>query len=211
MKLWSDSFKDGAKIPTPFAFCKIDNATHVAMSDNRNPHLAWSDLPENTRSLVLICHDYDVPSKGDDVNQEGKTVPADLPRIDFYHWVLADLPASTRSISEGEFSSGITARGKSGPETLHGSKQGINDYTAWFAGDKEMEGDYYGYDGPCPPWNDTIPHHYVFTLYALDTEKLPLTGRFTGQDVLAAMKGHVLDQASITGIYSLNPEIEKSL
>ena len=45
MKLWSDSFKDGAKIPTPFAFCKIDGATHAAMSDNRNPHLAWSDLP----------------------------------------------------------------------------------------------------------------------------------------------------------------------
>lgn len=211
MKLWSDSFKDGAKIPTPFAFCKIDGATHAAMSDNRNPHLAWSDLPENTRSLVLICHDYDVPSKGDDVNQEGKTVPADLPRVDFYHWVLADLPASIHSISEGEFSSGITARGKNGPEALHGSRQGINDYTAWFAGDKDMEGDYYGYDGPCPPWNDVIPHHYVFTLYALDVEKLPLAGRFTGQDVLAAMKGHILDQASITGVYSLNPEIEKTL
>ena len=94
---------------------------------------------------------------------------------------------------------------------MHGSRQGINDYTAWFAGDKDMEGDYYGYDGPCPPWNDVIPHHYVFTLYALDVEKLPLAGRFTGQDVLAAMKGHILDQASITGIYSLNPEIEKTL
>lgn len=211
MKLWSDSFKDGAKIPAPLAFCKIDNAAHIAMSDNRNPHLAWSDLPENTRSLVLICHDYDVPSKGDDVNQEGKTVPADLPRVDFYHWILVDLPASIRSISEGEFSNGITARGKNGPEALYGSRQGINDYTAWFSGDKDMEGNYYGYDGPCPPWNDAIPHHYVFTLYALDTEKLPLTGRFTGQDVLNSIKGHILDQASITGVYALNPEIEKSL
>ena len=114
MKIWSDSFKDGAKIPAPLAFCKIDAATHAAMSDNRNPHLAWSDLPENTRSLVVICHDYDVPSSGDDVNQEGKTVPADLPRVDFYHWVLVDLPANLTSIAEGEFSSGITARGKSG-------------------------------------------------------------------------------------------------
>ena len=116
MKIWSDSFKDGAKIPAPLAFCKIDAATHAAMSDNRNPHLAWSDLPENTRSLVVICHDYDVPSRGDDVNQEGKTVPADLPRVDFYHWVLVDLPANLTSIAEGEFSSGITARGKSGPD-----------------------------------------------------------------------------------------------
>lgn len=211
MKLWSDSFKDGAKIPAPLAFCKIDAAAHAAMSDNRNPHLAWSGLPENTRSLVVICHDYDVPSKGDDVNQEGRTVPADLPRVDFYHWVLVDLPAATASIAEGEFSNGITARGKNGPDALHGSRQGINDYTAWFAGDKDMEGDYYGYDGPCPPWNDAIPHHYVFTLYALDIEKLPVSGRFTGQDVLSAMKGHILDQASITGVYSLNPEIEKSL
>ena len=72
MKLWSDSFKDGAKIPTPFAFCKIDGATHAAMSDNRNPHLAWSDLPENTRSLVLICHDYDVPSKATTSIRKGK-------------------------------------------------------------------------------------------------------------------------------------------
>ena len=49
-----------------------------------------------------------------------------------------------------------------------GARQGINDYTGWFAGDKDMAGNYFGYDGPCPPWNDEIPHRYVFTLYALD-------------------------------------------
>ena len=59
---------------------------------------------------------------------------------------------------------------------------------------------------------DIDPVSYThLTLYALDVEKLPLAGRFTGQDVLAAMKGHILDQASITGVYSLNPEIEKTL
>ena len=210
MKLWSNSFQDGAVIPSQFAFCKTDPTTHAAMSANKNPQFQWSDLPDGTRSLVMICHDYDVPSKGDDVNQEGKIVPADLPRVDFYHWVMIDLPASTTSISESEFSNGITARGKSGPDTLHGARHGINDYTGWFASDKDMSGDYYGYDGPCPPWNDSIPHHYVFTLYALDIEKLPLSGRFTGQDVLAAMKGHVLDKASMTGIYSLNPAVKLS-
>ena len=208
MKLWSNSFQDGAVIPSQFAFCKIDPSTHAAMSDNKNPHLQWSDLPAGTRSLVLICHDYDVPSKGDDVNQEGKTVPANLPRVDFYHWVMVDLPASMNSISEGEFSNGITARGKNGPDTLHGARHGINDYTGWFASDKDMSGDYYGYDGPCPPWNDSIAHHYVFTLYALDTDKLPLPDRFTGQDVLSAMKGHILDSASMTGVYSLNPDVK---
>ena len=67
-----------------------------------------------------------------------------------------------------------------------------------------MKGDYYGYDGPCPPWNDTILHHYVFTLYALDIERCPLPDKFKGADVLAAIKGHILDSARLTGVYSLN-------
>ena len=45
MKVWSDSFADGAAIPVEFAFGRIDPAAHVALSDNRNPHLAWSHLP----------------------------------------------------------------------------------------------------------------------------------------------------------------------
>jgi phosphatidylethanolamine-binding protein (PEBP) family uncharacterized protein len=44
-----------------------------------------------------------------------------------------------------------------------------------------MAGEYYGYDGPCPPWNDERVHTYVFTLYALDIPRLPLEGRFTGK------------------------------
>ena len=74
MKLWSDSIQDGAAIPGEYAFCVIDPTTHVTLSANKNPHLAWSGLPAGTKSLALICHDPDVPSKGDDVNQEGKTV-----------------------------------------------------------------------------------------------------------------------------------------
>jgi phosphatidylethanolamine-binding protein (PEBP) family uncharacterized protein len=52
-----------------------------------------------------------------------------------------------------------------------------------------MRGDYYGYDGPCPPWNDEIIHHYVFTVYALDVEQLPLAGKFGGPEVRAAIAG----------------------
>lgn len=207
MKIWSDSFKDNQAIPSQYAFCSIDLKTHVTMSDNRNPHLAWSDLPAGTKSLAIICHDYDVPSKGDDVNQEGRKIPADLPRVNFYHWLLVDLPPTLNSIAEGEFSNSITPRGKNGPDTLHHARHGINDYTAWFASDKDMSGDYYGYDGPCPPWNDSIPHHYVFTLYALDMDKLPLGDKFTGPDVMAAMKGHILGETGITGVYTLNPEL----
>lgn len=50
-------------------------------------------------------------------------------------------------------------------------------------------------------------HHYVFTVYALDVARLNLEGKFTGADVLAAMQGHVLGQASLTGTYTLNPAV----
>lgn len=209
MKLWSDSFKDGAVIPGEYAFCVIDPTTHVAMSSNKNPHLAWSDLPAGTKSLALVCHDYDVPSRGDDVNQEGKAVPADLPRVDFFHWTLVDLPPTISSIGVGQYSSEVTPRGKPGPEAGGGraGRQGINDYTGWFAGDKDMSGDYFGYDGPCPPWNDSILHHYVFTVYALDVERLDVDGKFTGQQVRDAIRGHILGEAKITGVYTLNPQL----
>jgi Raf kinase inhibitor-like YbhB/YbcL family protein len=208
MKLTSTSFESDRRIPEEFAFCAADPASHVKLSANRNPQLAWSELPAGTKSLVLICHDYDVPSRPDDVNKEGRTIPASLPRVDFYHWVLVDLDPGSGPIAAGEFSDGVTARGKEGPQGPRGTLQGINDYTAWFAGDKDMAGNYFGYDGPCPPWNDTIAHHYVFTLYALDVPRCPVSGIFKGSDVKHAIKGHVLGQASITGVYSLNPDVK---
>ncbi|MEW5889419.1 MAG: YbhB/YbcL family Raf kinase inhibitor-like protein [Pseudomonadota bacterium] len=208
MELTSRSFSDNQPIPGACAFAVPHERTHITLSDNRNPHLAWNDLPAGTRSLALICVDPDVPSRGDDVNQEGRTVPASLPRVDFCHWVLVDLAPEPAEIAEGEFSKGVTPRGKGGPLGPRGTRQGINDYTGWFANDRDMNGDYYGYDGPCPPWNDEIPHRYVFTLYALDVERCPVEGRFTGQQVLEAMRGHVLGQASITGLYTLNPRVK---
>lgn len=207
MKLYSDSFNDGDFIPGEYAFCLPDAAHHVCLGKNLNPHLAWSDAPAGTSSFALICCDPDVPSRGDDVNQEDRTVPADLPRVDFFHWVLADLPASLGEIAEGEFSSQVVPRGKPGPQAPHGARQGINDYTDWFDADNDMRGDYYGYDGPCPPWNDEIVHRYVFTLYALDIEALPGDDKLTGASLRAAIAEHILAQASLTGRYSLNPTL----
>ena len=208
MKLTSSSFADGGVIPAEFAFCAPDPRTKVTLSKNRNPNLTWSGVPAGTKSFAVICHDPDVPSRGDDVNQERRIVPKSLPRVDFFHWVLVELPASVPAISAGEFSSAVTPRGKPGPDGPHGARHGINDYTAWFANDTEMAGDYYGYDGPCPPWNDEIPHRYVFTVYALDVARLPLQGAFGGNDVRRAIEGHVLAQASITGRYTLNPQVK---
>jgi Raf kinase inhibitor-like YbhB/YbcL family protein len=207
MKIWSDSFQDGKPIPGEFAFCVIDPASHVKLSANRNPHLAWSDVPAQARSFALICHDVDVPSKPDDLFKEDREIPSTLPRVDFYHWVLVDIPASQRAIEAGSYSKEVTPRGKNGPAAPNGTRQGINDYTGWFASDHDMSGDYFGYDGPCPPWNDSILHRYVFTVYALDVDRLPVEGRFGGADALKAIEGHALGQAKIMGTYTLNPRL----
>ena len=208
MKITSASFRDNTAIPVEFAFCAPDAQTHCTLGANCNPQIAWSDVPAGAKSLVLLCHDPDVPSKPDDVNKEGRTISAELPRIDFFHWVLVDIDPAFGHINAGEFSNGVTARGKAGPKAPRGTRQGVNDYTLWFASDKDMSGDYHGYDGPCPPWNDSIVHHYVFTLYALDVATCAVSGAFTGGDVRAAIKGHVLGEAKITGLYSLNPEVK---
>lgn len=209
MKLWSQSWTDGQPIPARYAAGRPDAGGGVTFSDNLNPHLAWSGLPAGTQSLALICHDPDVPSRGDDVNQPDREVPADLPRVDFFHWVMVDLPPSLSEIAEGEFSKGFTARGKAGPQTLHGARHGLNDYTGWFAGHADMAGQYFGYDGPFPPFNDALLHHYVFTLFALDLARCPVEGAFTGAQVRAAMTGHVLGSASFVGTYTLNRRLRQ--
>ena len=208
MRITSSNFMNNKAIPPECAFCAPDSKTRITQSKNLNPGLAWQELPTNARSLALICHDPDVPGKGDDVNKEGRTLSAQLPRVNFYHWVLVDLPATTLQIRPGEFASGVKPRGKPGPESLNGTRQGLNDYTAWFASDKEMAGTYFGYDGPCPPWNDEIPHRYIFTLDALDYARCPAAGAFKGPEVLEAMNGHIIAQAAITGLYTLNPKVK---
>lgn len=207
MHLSTTCFDPGRAIPARYALAKADPETRATLSDNVNPSFTWSDVPHGTRSFVLICHDPDAPSVGDDVNQEDREVPADLKRADFVHWVVVDLPSDLRAIEEGEFANGVVAGGQQAQEGPHGCRQGLNDYSSWFAGDPDMEGKYFGYDGPAPPWNDSIPHRYVFTLYALDIDSTPVEGEFTVQDVLSAIEGHVLAEASVIGTYTQNPRL----
>ncbi len=201
MKLRSNSLADGERIPARYAMGRPDGEGHATFSDNVSPHLAWSDVPAGTKSFAILCHDPDVPSVGDDVNQDGKTVSKDLPRVDFFHWVLVDIPAAVRELAEGADADGVTAKGKA-PGPAASGVRGVNSYTGWFAGDPDMGGDYGGYDGPFPPWNDEIMHHYHFTVFALDVESLGLSGTFGGPEVRAAMAGHVLAQAKIVGTYT---------
>lgn len=207
MQLRSESFRPDGPIPGEFAFCVPAEVGHVALAPNRNPHLAWSGAPAGTKSFALICHDVDVPSRGDDVNQDGRSVPASLPRVDFFHWVLVDIPPDVTEIAAGSHCDGITPHGKPPGHAPQGV-QGINDYTGWFAGDPSMSGNYGGYDGPCPPWNDEILHHYHFTVYALDVASLGLEGAFTGAQAREAMRGHVLAEAAVVGVYALNPAVK---
>ena len=208
MRLHIDGFDNGGVIPERFAFGVMDPATHVRLGANLNPALRWSDITERATSLVLICVDSDVPTVGDDVNQEDREIPADLPRTRFYHWVMVDLAPTDGGVDEGACSDGVTARGKREPAGPTGSRQGSNDYTGWFASDADMAGDYRGYDGPCPPWNDPLVHHYHFELYALDLPRCPVDGAFDGRAVMKAIEGHVLAQVAIMGQYSLNPAVD---
>ena len=207
MQLMSSSFGHRQRIPEEFAFGAPDSVQHLRLSANRNPHLRWTGVPSTARSLVLVCVDSDVPTRADDVNKEGRVVPASLPRTNFVHWVVVDIAPAVSEIKAGACSDGITPRGKQSPAGPAGSRQGLNDYTSWFAGDAEMGGQYFGYDGPCPPWNDEILHHYHFVLYATDLERCPVDGAFTGAQVQAAIEGHVLAEARLTGTYGLNPAV----
>lgn len=102
----------------------------------------------------------------------------DAPRGTFTHWVLYNLPGDATYLEENI---------PQVPRLGNGALQGQND----FGGS--------GYGAPCPPDGDA-PHHYRFTLYALDT-KLPLGAGATKKQVLDAMRTHVLDQTQIVGTY----------
>jgi len=67
-----------------------------------------------------------------------------------------------------------------------------------------MAGQYFGYDGPFPPFNDSLVHHYVFTLYAVSVDRLAVEGAFTGAQARQALADKVLAEATLSGTYTLN-------
>ena len=209
MKLRSDSFEHRGMIPAEFAFGRPGDAGEPCVfAANRSPHLAWDDVPDGTRSFALLCIDPDAPSRPDDVNQPDREVPAALPRIEFTHWAMIDLAPATRELCAGESGEGVVPQGKTHPPGPHGTRQGENDYTGWFQADPAMAGRWRGYDGPCPPFNDAIEHRYFFRLFALDVARLEVeSDNFTSGDVLRAVQGHVLAEATLYGRYTLNPRL----
>ncbi len=207
MKIWSDSVSDGSRLREEYAFLKPHNTHHAELGKNRNPNFAWGEMPEGTKSLVMVMHDTDAPTSRDFVNKVGKMVPYDYPRTEFYHWAVVDLDTKT-FIQPGEFSKEVTVKGKPGPAGARGTRMAINDFTEWYKGNAAMEGTYSGYDGPAPPWNDEKLHNYVFTLYALKEKRCPVEGSFTCKDVLKTLTGSglVLDKTTLKCTYSLFPK-----
>ena len=199
MKIESRSFAQGQAIAPEFALGAVDG-----FGGNRNPQLAWDAVPDGTRSFALLCIDADAPTDPSLAGKAGVEIPVEHPRGDFVHWAMVDLPADLREIAAGSCSDGVDKGGKRAPNGPAGARQGLNDYTGWFAGDAELRGDWFGYDGPYPPPNDLRMHRYFFRVFALDVARLDVGERFTAADVLRAMHGHVLAEAATWGTYSLH-------
>lgn len=147
---------------------------HTCDGDNLSPPLQWSGVPQETQSLTLLVDDPDSQPPG------------------FVHWVIFNVPPTATGLPEGVPSEATL------PD---GTLQGMNDF-ALYVGEREtFPGgapiNRIGYDGPCPG----NQHRYVFTLYALDT-LLALPTEATMAEVLEAMKGHVLVQAELIGVYT---------
>lgn len=208
MRIHSDSFDHRGAIPPEFALGVRDGGA-VGFGRNRNPQLAWDDAPAGTRSFALLCIDTDAPTVAEMVNKDGVEIPVSQPRTEFCHWAMVDIPAAVREIPAGSCSDGVTAHGKRDPAGPAGARQGLNDYTGWFAGDDALAGDWFGYDGPFPPPNDLREHRYFFRLFALDVERLDVPDRFTAADVVRVMHGHVLAEALVHGSYSLHPAVAR--
>ena len=150
LKLTSTAFTDGGEIPPKYT-CEGQDVS---------PLLAWSGVPANAKSLVLIVDDPDAPD------------PA-APKMTWVHWVLYNIPASVSSLAEAA---------KPPPaQTL----TGLNDWKRA------------GYGGPCPPIGR---HRYFHKLYALDTVLPDLRGPSKAK-LEAQMKGHVVAQTELVGVY----------
>ncbi len=101
------------------------------------------------------------------------------PKMTWVHWVLYNLPPSSSGLAEGVKADALPP----------GAEAGLNDWKRA------------SYGGPCPPVGR---HRYVHKLYALDTELAGLS-QPNKAAVEAAMRGHVLAQATLTGTYEKGP------
>jgi Raf kinase inhibitor-like YbhB/YbcL family protein len=106
----------------------------------------------------------------------------DAPGGTFVHWVIYDIPAATTSLPEG------VQRGESVSQ-LGGARQG----QSGFKGQP-------GYGGPCPPQGDH-PHRYLFTVFAVGVEQLPVNADTSAAVVGFQLHFNTLDKAELMGLF----------
>ena len=144
----SSNFADGDRIPKKF----------TCDGDGLSPDIKLPLQPAGTKGFALVMDDPDAGG--------------------FVHWLVYNIPTSTRDISEGA---------SSRLQLPAGSEEGTNSLNK------------VGYFGPCPP--NSKPHHYIFRLYALDVD-LDLPAGQTKKQLAAAVEGHVLAEGQMTGLYT---------
>ncbi len=199
MTVTVDGLDPGGRLADSTAFC-APPGTPVA-THNISPAVAWSAGPAGTKSYALIMSDLDVPADLSTINKPGVTIAADAPRVTFIHWVLIDIPPSLRRLERGIESDGFVPGPRPVGPTDHG-RRGANVYSGYFP-PGPLAGPRGGFDGPCPPKNDPMPHRYVTRVYALDVATLGLEGAFTGEAALDRMKGHILAWGEAKAVYGL--------
>jgi Raf kinase inhibitor-like YbhB/YbcL family protein len=161
MTLTSTAWADGGQIP----------AKYSQAGDQVSPPLVWINVPDAAASFVLLVHDLDAAAgNGTD---------------DILHWMLWNIPAAARSLSEG---------------VPHGSQ--LQDGTRQIS----ASGPYYR--GPGAPAAGPA-HHYAFELFALDAAlDVPPVGASPPQTraaVVAAMAGHVRGKGVLVGLFRRAP------
>jgi Raf kinase inhibitor-like YbhB/YbcL family protein len=152
LRLTSASFEHEKEIPTK----------HTCEGPDKSPPLAWTGVPQGTKSLALIVDDPDAPDPK-------------APKMTWVHWVLFGIAPTVSGLAEGVTSADLPV----------GAREGINDWKTP------------GYRGPCPPIGR---HRYFHKLYALDTVPT-LPGKPDKPALEQAIKGHVLEQATLMGTY----------
>ena len=106
----------------------------------------------------------------------------------FVHWVVYKIPGTAKGLPANLPIDQVTL---TGPPEIAGAIQGLSGFK------RPM------YRGPAPPPGK--PHHYTWTVYALDAE-LPLTEGLTRNQLMEAIKGHIIGQGSLVAIYERKPK-----
>jgi Raf kinase inhibitor-like YbhB/YbcL family protein len=198
------SIKDGQAIPSEYAFCTADGQGGAAPAANKSPRISWSNGPQGTQSYAVVVYDTESPGEHREwMNQKDQKLTANIKRKIFFHMMVVDVPANVSELPEGAESDARVVHGKQAPAKI--GVHAANSFSWSLAANDALKGTYYGYDGPCSPWNDDLVHNYHFAVYALNVPSLDLRGEFNGESAVAAMQGKVLAQGELVGAYSTNP------